>query len=618
MPNSVLNHGAYETIHQSEQVSYVSQTTPSEVDSCCEVPAPLQYVVPIIVIPGIMGSNLRNSNKEKVWYPSIGTLIQYSKRDAKDRQLALNPKTTEVGYDGDIKINKSKTPHMTTALALERGWGSLVTTGYPNLLNYLESQLNNPFAQVRDQAKNQYEANDEWKKIVDQGTEESAEILALWNSQQLVELLSPQQHEALADYAFPVFACGYNWLQSNMDSADYIADRLNNEVMAQIKKEFPRLSFKKFIIVTHSMGGLVTRALIQNEKVKDQIAGVIHGVMPASGAPTVYQRLSVGWDGWQASTGLFNRFKAWITKFMFGDTSERLTATLASAPGGLELLPFPNYSNRQDYPDNPKAWLLLKANTPQGEITASLPKTNDPYTEIYQRKDSWWAMMNPDFIDPAGLLNVEAQEQKLESAFDLYVRNIEVARELHSHILDVYHDNSYAHYAEDSQHKSYGQVVWRCEEQLNICSEHELIELMGLYGTEKPTEYSDATDPDQSEKQVASQFQANQVSFDAQKEKITSKNNAYKKDGIREIILAAHTKISKTNTATFHLDIKPSSAGDGTVCYQSGQDVRAAKRALKNSFVINGYEHSASYDHELVQLNTIYCIAHIVDSLKKA
>mgnify|MGYP001578189251 FL=1 len=140
-----------------------------------------------------------------------------------------------------------------------------------------------------------------------------------------------------------------------MKSADNVADRMNNEVMAQIKKEYPTAKFKKFIVVTHSMGGLVTRALIQNDKVKDNIAGVVHGVMPASGAPAVYQRLTVGWDGWKASTGLLNSIKAWATKFMFGNTSERLTATLASAPGGLELLPFANYSNALDFPKNRKA-----------------------------------------------------------------------------------------------------------------------------------------------------------------------------------------------------------------------------------------------------------------------
>ena len=112
MSNNVHNHEAYETIHKSGNTSYVSQTTPNSVNTECEIPAPIKYVVPIIFIPGIMGSNLQGIKKNKVWYPkvSLSTIVEYSKRDARERQIALDPKETEVGYDGDIKINKKKIP----------------------------------------------------------------------------------------------------------------------------------------------------------------------------------------------------------------------------------------------------------------------------------------------------------------------------------------------------------------------------------------------------------------------------------------------------------------------------------------------------------------------------
>lgn len=615
MSNNVHSHDAYETNHQSGNTTYVSQTTPDSVSTECEIPAPVKYVVPIIFIPGIMGSNIKDSKKNKVWYPkvSVSTIIEYSKRDARERQIALNPKTTEVGYDGDIKIDKKKASYMTEELARARGWGSVIPIGYPKVLNYLESQLNTPFKNLKEQKQDQFKGTAEWEKIVQPGTKQTEEILKNWSSSKAIELLSLEQHEELADYALPVFACGYNWLDTNMISADKVADRMNNEIMAQIKKEYPTAKFKKFIVVTHSMGGLVTRALVQNDKVKDKIAGVVHGVMPASGAPAVYQRLTVGWDGWKASTGIMNSIKAWATKFMFGNTSERLSATLASAPGGLELLPFANYSNAVDFPKNPKAWMLIKAKTPTGEITASLPKTDDPYTEMYQRKDSWWALMNPDFIDPAGLLKQEANENGYESTFDIYVKNIEIIRELHSHIQDVYHPNTYAHYGADEEHRSFGQVVWRCKEVLNISSEAELIELMSLYGKKNLIEIPNIEYQDNLKEKSDKNQQEQAYNL-----KIDSKLNvnAYKEDGVREILLDEKLRISKTNKATFYLDLKPTSVGDGTVCYQSGQDVRADTRTPKNTFIINGYEHSGSYDNADVQLNTIYCIANIVDVIK--
>ena len=628
MTNNVHNHEAYETLHKSGNTSYVSQTTPNSVNTECEIPAPIKYVVPIIFIPGIMGTNLKNSKKDKVWYPGVSTLIAYSKRDAMQRQIDLNPETTEVGYDGDIKIDKKKIPHVTEEIAQARGWGSVIPIGYAKVLIYLESQLNNPFKNIKEQEKDKFKGTAEWEKIVQPGNKETEKMIKNWSSQKAVELLKLEQHEELADYAFPVFACGYNWLQTNMKSADKVADRMNNEVMAQIKKEYPTAKFKKFIVVTHSMGGLVTRALIQNDKVKDNIAGVVHGVMPASGAPAVYQRLTVGWDGWKASTGLLNSIKAWATKFMFGNTSERLTATLASAPGGLELLPFSNYSNAVDFPKNPKAWMLIKAKTPTGEITASLPQTADPYNEIYKRKDCWWALMNPDFIDPAGLVAKTVDKDGYDSIFDVYINNIVIVKELHDHIKDFYHTNTYAHYGADKEHQSFCQMVWRCKEVLNITSENELIELMNLYGTtikipniidktkseskdEAPTEDDvDYPQEDDSDIEVGAPESHNIYVINENK-------SAYKRDGVRQIILDKEKKISKTGKATFYLDLKPTSPGDGTVCYQSGQDVRANTRSPKETFIINGYEHSGSYDNPDVQLNTIYCIANIVDIIKK-
>ena len=629
MSKNAFTHDAYETIHKSGNVSYVSHTTPNSVKTECQIPAPVKYVVPIIFIPGIMGSNLKDKNDKEVWYPkkSISTVLEYSRRDARQRQIDLNPNSTEVGYDGDIKLNKKQLPYITEEIARARGWGSVITIGYAKVLIYLENQLNNPFKKLSEHQQDQFNGTAEWEKIVGSGSKETQDILKNWSSTKAVELLSLEQHEELADYAFPVFACGYNWLDTNMESANKIADRLNNEVMVQVKKEYPTAKFKKFIIVTHSMGGLVTRALIQNEKVKDKIAGVVHGVMPASGAPAVYQRLTVGWDGWKASTGLMNSVQAWVTKFMFGNTSERLTATLASAPGGLELLPFANYSNAVDFPKNPKAWLILKANTPTGEITASLPQTADPYNEIYKRKDSWWAMINPDFIDPAGLIADKIiKKGKYDSIFDVYVNNIVIVKELHEHIKDSYHRNTYAHYGADQEHKAFGQVMWRCQEVLNISSEQELIELVSLYGKKNLIELPDIVkerkvtekeDIDQLEDDLSGQEDDTNVTVKGSKAHNLNEN-AYKKDGVREILLDEKSRISKTNKATFCLDIKPTSLGDGTVCYQSGQDVRASTRTPKETFMINGYEHSGSYDHEDVQLNTIYCIANIVDLMKKS
>ena len=90
MSNHIHRHEAYERLYKSGSVSYVSHTTPDSVNTECEIPAPVTHVVPVIFIPGIMGSNIKDAKKNKVWYPriSLSTIIEYSKRDARERQMA--------------------------------------------------------------------------------------------------------------------------------------------------------------------------------------------------------------------------------------------------------------------------------------------------------------------------------------------------------------------------------------------------------------------------------------------------------------------------------------------------------------------------------------------------
>lgn len=62
---NIFTHDAYET--DSRNNHFVSQTTPSNINTIFEVTIS-KYIVPIIFIPGIMGSNLFNG-KAKAWFP---------------------------------------------------------------------------------------------------------------------------------------------------------------------------------------------------------------------------------------------------------------------------------------------------------------------------------------------------------------------------------------------------------------------------------------------------------------------------------------------------------------------------------------------------------------------
>jgi hypothetical protein len=99
----------------------------------------------------------------------------------------------------------------------------------------------------------------------------------------LAEQLNPGTH---GGELHPVYAVGYDWRQSNVDSGRKLKDRIK-----EILKLHP--AAQKVVVVTHSMGGLVTRsALVQGAE--PDILGVVHTVIPADGAVVAYRRFFTG------------------------------------------------------------------------------------------------------------------------------------------------------------------------------------------------------------------------------------------------------------------------------------------------------------------------------------
>jgi pimeloyl-ACP methyl ester carboxylesterase len=100
---------------------------------------------------------------------------------------------------------------------------------------------------------------------------------------ELEERLNPGDH---GGEQRPVYAVGYDWRQSNIDSGNALKKRID-----QILGAHP--AAKKVIVVSHSMGGLVARSAIA-QGATDKIQGVAHTVMPADGAVVAYRRFLTG------------------------------------------------------------------------------------------------------------------------------------------------------------------------------------------------------------------------------------------------------------------------------------------------------------------------------------
>ena len=440
-----------------------------------EDPTPQLYVfapkrvLPIIFLPGIMGSNLRITNAErqrligqdndKAWRPDdIGADNAHENSTAapRNRQLRIDPKTTAVdiydpngpsdvsgdGRHSNVKLEKNfnsplltsdpptkKNGRSATQKARQRGWGEVMFSSYGQVLQHLERRLNNTFTDGKVQA--------EWGDIVNADP-------AAWSP----ERSKPQQaiteddfRKAVGKCWFPVYAFGYNWLQSNRRSAVTTADRITAVIDTFKKGGF---ECEKVIIVTHSMGGFVARGIVHPDigGLQDKVLGVVHGVQPAIGAAAAYKRMRAGFE----DPGMWTSFKESIASKVTGNMGDEVTAVLANAPGGLELLPNKTYGN---------GWLQVNINAKQKD---AWPKNGDPYEEIYKVKGKWYSLIREEWINPSGL-----PEDRGGGSFDQTIDYIDQAKTFHDLIANTYHDTSYAHYGTDVAHRCWGDVVWEVD-----------------------------------------------------------------------------------------------------------------------------------------------------------
>lgn len=220
-------------------------------------------VVPILFVPGIMGTRLRLVGRDKgaAWFPPDSTwdaivlLLKHLIRTSADRQRLLNPDLTEVDEDGPASPDEtSKTllalaPGATDAERIKwRGWGQLHADSYLSILSLLETSM----ALIFDPARQGTVLTPRWKELV--MDRQSATKLG---AQKPFVPLEEEQLRDAAEVLYPVHAVGYNWLQSNRASAQRLADEIER-ITAYYRSKGKRC--EQVILVTHSMGGLVARA----------------------------------------------------------------------------------------------------------------------------------------------------------------------------------------------------------------------------------------------------------------------------------------------------------------------------------------------------------------------
>ena len=566
--------------------------TPSHMTDPVHCILPPDGVLPVIFVPGIMGSNLKskpekgkgNKKTGPIWRLDAGFMGKnmwlaknWIFKTAGERQKILHPLRAEVDRDGAVPklavgtvITQPELDRKKAALALtkryrERGWGEVSETSYHAFLLWLEETLNNQFLPHQWP---QFDVRPEHLHTVavEPGpthiTRLKPEIpiampgLGVNLASQLPSIISGELL-ARGDYRMPVHACGYNWLDSNKIAAQRLAERID-ELMHQYGR-----NCQQVILVTHSMGGLVARRCAQLPGMSAKIAGVVHGVMPATGAPVAYRRCKVGMSDEDPIAGA-----------VIGPTGQEVTAVFAQAPGALQLLPTQDYA---------PGWLRLIDN--HGVSAMPRQPVKDPYEEIYLRRDRWWGLLREEWLAP---------KDGDPITWETFAENILEAKELHQKISGSYHPQTYVYYGSEAKYPSFESITWQMERGSRLNGPH------GSY----PDSFT------------VSNLEMHQV----------------RDDGRSPVYVGGHeqpippmrgdpdapVKTVKTSYWELHCKMQDGS-GDGTVPVSSGSaPIKHARNGgVRQQIKAPGFDHEASYANPLTQQFTLYSIIKIAAKAKR-
>jgi hypothetical protein len=167
-----------------------------------------------------------------------------------------------------------------------------------------------------------------------------------------------------------VYVFGYDWRQGNKANGKRLLDFIDSKVK-------PNHKYKP-IVVTHSMGGLVTRAACCQGG-EDKIAAVIHTFMPTHGTPGAYSTYKTG-------------EKSFKLGMIVGDNHSEFSIVASGVLGMFQLMP--NHIYPMVFGDAP--WLVwdrrLEQHMKEGSYTVS-----DPWT-IYEEEKGLLGLVNHEML----------------------------------------------------------------------------------------------------------------------------------------------------------------------------------------------------------------------------
>ncbi|WDD91461.1 alpha/beta hydrolase [Burkholderia sp. FERM BP-3421] len=411
----------------------------------------LRPIIPVIFIPGVMGSPLATKDSgDAAWSPpntdtmgailgALCSLVAGWFRSASSREALFDPDSVTVTPFGPL-IDLGKQDPITGEEARRRGWGSVYRTGYQPVLLWLEQQLNNPMLLGEPQGVwvDSDPDGKKWTLHPVLGTDPTT-YGAIGAGQAIT--MDSAEFNRFSKFRYRVYAIGYNWLQSNDFSGRDVVDGL--DILDPQTKKTTRLmgvseicqenDTGKAIILTHSMGGLVARFAVMNHGLDGLAHGIFHGCQPATGAPLAAKRFKTG----GGPEGGFNGF---VNGSLLGRDADEFIAVVANASGPLELTPMPDYHNGAPW------WIFAR---PDGQVLMQFPEDGDVYNELYVNS-RWYGLLPADKqLDPAGIVKKRLdRDRNHKTVSGNYKENMLAVVTRQSQLKNQYHGKTYVAYGQ--------------------------------------------------------------------------------------------------------------------------------------------------------------------------
>lgn len=222
---------------------------PKENNAIARLMLPPTKAIPVIFLPGVMGSNLMSMNSnpgEPIWRGDspLAVLSEWISKTPDQRRNLLDPKTTQVDNRGKISDDIFSLTTDDGCLfppRNARGWGEVLYISYGKFLSVFQGAL-----------------VDGWQN----GSAKEKSILTQLVGKRLnteepnESLLTADELAHFNTFLFPLHVFGYNWLEDNKASAQKLVSYIDTVLHLYRSQHGGGLAVEKVILLPTLWGGL--------------------------------------------------------------------------------------------------------------------------------------------------------------------------------------------------------------------------------------------------------------------------------------------------------------------------------------------------------------------------